>query len=191
MRRFAIRSPRSICFASWTSSAAFSSLWRPTSARKSCRLSAAPRGDRGDDGRLRLLLLLGLLGVLLLAGARLPDLQAERLQLAGELLRLLVVQVVLEHERLELGGLDEPALLRALDERLDLFRLNQFDQLILRQRETSVLSGGSSRGSYKLTHLKLFFLRLPRVPNPEACYKLKRGALFVYSGEGLNRFSRD
>src|SRR5207237_650407 len=41
MRRLAVRSPRSIAFASMTSSAAVSSLWRPMSARKSWRLSAA------------------------------------------------------------------------------------------------------------------------------------------------------
>jgi hypothetical protein len=33
-------------------------------------------------------------------------------------------------------------------------------------------------------HLKLFFLRLPGEAAPEACYKLQRGAYFVYSGEG-------
>src|SRR5262245_450346 len=42
MRRFARSSPRSIAFARTTSSCAVSSLCRPTSARKSCRLSAAP-----------------------------------------------------------------------------------------------------------------------------------------------------
>ena len=103
----------------------------------------AARG--GDRGRLALLLglLLGLGGLLgggRGAGLRLPDLEADRLELAGELLLLLVVQVVLEHERLELGGLDEPALLRALDERLHLVGLEQFGQLVLRQGETSVLS---------------------------------------------------
>ena len=45
MRRFAVGSPRSIRFASMTSSAAVRSLWRPTSARKSCRLSAAPETE--------------------------------------------------------------------------------------------------------------------------------------------------
>ncbi len=40
----AIRSPRSIAFARVTSSAAVSSLWRPTSARKSCSESPAPDG---------------------------------------------------------------------------------------------------------------------------------------------------
>ena len=42
IRRLARSSPRSIAFARTTSSWAVSSLWRPTSARKSCRLSPAP-----------------------------------------------------------------------------------------------------------------------------------------------------
>jgi hypothetical protein len=61
MRRFAVASPRSIAFASMTSSAAVSSLWRPTSARKSWRLSAAPsRRPRRRPAGLLLALLLGL-----------------------------------------------------------------------------------------------------------------------------------
>jgi hypothetical protein len=46
MRRLETGSPRSICFASATSSAAVSSLWRPTSARKSCSESADLEADR-------------------------------------------------------------------------------------------------------------------------------------------------
>ena len=111
--------------------------------------------DRGlRDGGLLLLLVLVLLGGGLRgAGRRLPQLEAERLELAGELLGLLVVQIVLEHERLELGRLDEAALLGALDERLDLVGLDQFVQLALRQIETSVPSHSSSRDSNKLPHL--------------------------------------
>src|SRR6478752_2889869 len=47
MWRFAVGSPRSIRFASMTSSAAVSSLWRPTSARNSWRLSAEPETATG------------------------------------------------------------------------------------------------------------------------------------------------
>ena len=56
-----------------------------------------------------------------------------RLELARDLLGLLVVQLVLERERLELGRLDAAALLRALDQRLDLVGLEQFSQLVLGQ----------------------------------------------------------
>ena len=45
MWRLATGSPRSMRFASCTSCAAFSSLWRPTSARNSCSESAAPESD--------------------------------------------------------------------------------------------------------------------------------------------------
>ncbi len=155
--------------------------------------------DSGDGGRLdlHLLLLLGLLRVLLLARARLSDLEAERLQLAGELLRFIVGQVVLEHERLELHGLDEPALLGPFHERLDLLRLNQFDQLVLRQRETSVLSGTASRASYKLTHHKRFFLLVPggtapvgvsQSPKTPGCFRVfRRGPGFGFSRQRRRR----
>ena len=54
MRRLASGSPFSMRFASTTSSEAVSSLWRPTSARKSCRLSPAPvHGRRAARGPLR------------------------------------------------------------------------------------------------------------------------------------------
>ena len=59
MRRLATGSPRSIRFASCTSSAAVSSLWRPTSARKSWSESAAPVSDSAGPH-------LGLGGLLLL-----------------------------------------------------------------------------------------------------------------------------
>ena len=122
-------------FASATSSAAVSSLWRPTSARKSWRLSAAPETAAG------LVALLGdglfLLGV----GVRLRDLDVVRLELALEQLGIFLADVVLEHERLELGGLELAAvLLGALDERLHVLRFEEFDELVLRQRPVSVLS---------------------------------------------------
>ena len=53
----------------------------------------------------------------------LPDLQAGGLELTCQLLGFLVVELVLEHECLELRGLDEAALLGALDHGLDLVGL--------------------------------------------------------------------
>src|SRR3954454_10891472 len=113
MRRLAVGSPRSIAFARVTSSAAVSSLWRPTSARKSCRLSAEP-GRAGGSARSASL---SLLGSLFGRGGRLPHLEPDALELAGQLLDLVRVEVVLERERLELGGLEIAPLLGALDER--------------------------------------------------------------------------
>ena len=139
MRRFATGSPRSIRFASATSSAAVSSLCRPTSARKSCSESAAPveRVGRPDLALGRLLLRRLLLRG---GGLRRPDLEPDRLELARERLGLLVGQLVLERECLELGRLDVAALLGALDQRLDLLGLEQFDQLVLGQAGVSVPS---------------------------------------------------
>ena len=114
MRRFAVGSPRSIAFASVTSSAAVSSLWRPTSARKSCRLSAAPASTCGSAAAAAFGGLLGL-GCLGRRG-RLPISRPIRSSSRGQLLDVVLGQLVLERERLELGGLDEAALLGALDE---------------------------------------------------------------------------
>ena len=64
-----------------------------------------------------------------------------RLELALEQLGVLLADVVLEHERLELGGLElTPVLLGALDERLHMLGFEEFDELVLRQRPVSVLS---------------------------------------------------
>ena len=63
----------------------------------------------------------------------LADLEPDALELARQLLDFLVVELVLERERLELGRLDEAALLGALDDGADLIRLEQFVQLVLRQ----------------------------------------------------------
>ena len=64
-----------------------------------------------------------------------------RLELALEQLGILLADVVFEHERLELGGLELAAvLLGALDERLHVLRFKEFDELVLRQRSVSVLS---------------------------------------------------
>jgi hypothetical protein len=51
------------------------------------------------------------------------DVETDPLELARELLDVLVVEVELERERLELARLDVAALLGALDERLGLIRL--------------------------------------------------------------------
>jgi len=73
---------------------------------------------RLDRSGLLLLLFLG--GSLGRGRLGRSDLQADALELARDLLDLLIVQVVLERERLELGRLDIAALLRALDEGLGL-----------------------------------------------------------------------
>jgi len=61
------------------------------------------------------------------------DIEPDRLELTGQLLDLLVGQVVLDGKSLELRRLDEAALLRPLDERSNLLGLEQFHQLVLRQ----------------------------------------------------------
>ena len=64
-----------------------------------------------------------------------------RLELALKELGLVLAEVVLEHERLELGGLQMAAvLLGALDQRLQMLGLEQFDELVLGQSAVSVLS---------------------------------------------------
>ena len=64
-----------------------------------------------------------------------------RLELALEQLGILLADVVLEHERLELGRLElAPVLLGALDQRLHVLGFKEFDELVLRQRPVSVLS---------------------------------------------------
>jgi hypothetical protein len=62
----------------------------------------------------------GLLGAL---GLGLTYVEADRLELARELLHLVLGQVVLEGERLELGLRDEAALLGSLDDRAGPFAL--------------------------------------------------------------------
>src|SRR5581483_11153141 len=69
---------------------------------------------------------LGLLGGL-------ADLDADALELARQLLDVLLREVVLEHERLELGRLDVAALLRALDQDTGLVAFKQLVQLVLGQ----------------------------------------------------------
>ncbi len=102
-------------------------------------------GERlgGPDCGLGLLLLALRVGEQLLrvrVGLRLPDLETDRLELARDLLCFLVVQLVLENERLELDRIHPAALLRARDQTLDLIGFEQFGQLALRQEAVSVLS---------------------------------------------------
>jgi hypothetical protein len=69
---------------------------------------------------------------------------------------------VLEDERLELGGLEVPAvLLGALDEGLEMLGLEQFDELVLRQSAVSVLSIRSFGESNKLTECRELFRLIP------------------------------
>ena len=69
----------------------------------------------------------------------------DRLELARQLLDLVVVEIVLQREGLEIGRLDEPPLLGVLDEGARAFALEQFVKLILRQVVGSVLSSSSWR----------------------------------------------
>jgi hypothetical protein len=77
----------------------------------------AVRGAR-DDLRLRLGrgLFGRLLGLLRLVGVDDPDLEPDPLELARQVLEVVLVQLVLERERLELGRVEVAPLLRALDE---------------------------------------------------------------------------
>ena len=104
--------------------------------------SSRQRLGRPDGGFSLLLLPLGICQLLLCVGVglRLPHLETDGLELAGDLLGFLVVQLVLEHERLELDRLHPAALLGALDQTLDLIGFEQFCQLVLRQEGVSVLS---------------------------------------------------
>ena len=124
-----IRSPRSIAFASVTSSAAVSSLWRPTSARKSCRLSPAPDGCVGlvDDGsgcRLRCCLLLG-------ARARAPRARSARARASAPRRRDRRDRARARTPRAR--RLDPAALLAAPRGARGRFGFEQFGQLVLRQ----------------------------------------------------------
>src|SRR5262249_27500493 len=81
------------------------------------------RGVRGLDRRLRP----RLLG---LDALRRANLQSKRLQLARELLDLVLVEVVLERKGLQLRRLDEAALLGTLDQRARLLGLEKLVQLL-------------------------------------------------------------
>jgi hypothetical protein len=103
--------------------------------------------DRGrlDAGGLLLRRLLGVGGGGRLGGARRgADLEADPLELGGELLDLLLVQVELGDECLELGGLQVAALLRTLDEGARLVGLEQLVQLVLGQGAISPLDPAST-----------------------------------------------
>jgi hypothetical protein len=75
------------------------------------------------------------LGLLDLGLGRLrrADLETDALELARHLLDLDLAEIVLEDERLEVGRLDEAALLRTLDERARVVCVKQFVELIRRK----------------------------------------------------------
>ncbi len=88
----------------------------------------------GPHGRLlRFALALLLVGRL----HRRTDLEPHRLELALDLLELVVRELVLGLEHLELRGVHPAALLGALDQGAELVRLEQFDELVLRQAGVS------------------------------------------------------
>jgi hypothetical protein len=114
-------------------------------------------GCARDGSRLVLLLRsLFLLGIEL--GLR--DLDVVRLELTLKQLGVLFADVVLEHERLELGCLELAAvLLRTLDERLYVLGFKEFDELVLRQRP--VQSFRVVHVCNKRTKLMTAFCRIP------------------------------
>ena len=130
-------------FARVTSSAAVSSLWRPTSARNSCRESAAPDSDSAAQTAASALPSCAPHPRAASSPRRRPGvayLETDGLELTRDLLGFLVVQLVLENECLELRRFHPAALLGALDQSLDLIGFEQFGQLVLRQERFSVLS---------------------------------------------------
>ncbi len=92
-----------------TSSEAVSSLWRPTSARKSWSESADPTIASGSGAFWT-----GSAAGFASSSAR--DVEADRLELARQLLDVTVVEVVLERESLDLGRLDVATLFGGFDE---------------------------------------------------------------------------
>src|SRR5262249_39606498 len=78
----------------------------------------------------------------------LADLEPDRLELARQLLDLLLTEVVFQRKRLEFCGLDEAALFGALDQGTGLIALQPLVQLILRHLTLVVLSLFSALISY-------------------------------------------
>src|SRR5437667_9210229 len=116
-------------------------------------------------GRLRGLLLLGLL---LRLGGGLAHLEPDALELAGQLLDLVLVQVVLERERLELGGLEVATLLSTLDESLRLVGIKQFVELILCQLSLSALTLWSAANLLTVSGIPFSFQGEPPHTGPES-----------------------
>ena len=128
MRRLARPSPRSIAFASTTSSCGGQQLVLADVGQEELQAVARARRCVGlVDDRLGLCL-----GGLLL-GDRLAHLEPDALELASRDPRPRVAEVVLDGERLELGRFDPAALLARLEQRAGAFGLKQFGQLVLSQ----------------------------------------------------------
>src|SRR5438105_7809035 len=112
---------------------------------------AAGSSGRLGGGELLLLLALGICGG---GGGRRGrhDLEPDLLELGGQLLDLLVVQIELHRERLELRRIEIAALLRAFDHHAGLIRLEQLVQLILRQGLLSPLGAAveERQGAFSL-----------------------------------------
>jgi hypothetical protein len=118
------------------------------------------------------------------------DLEPDPLELVRQLLDLLVVQIELDGERLQLGGLQVAAFLRALDECARLVGLEQLVQLVLAQ-VSSVLSGPCVDCDSGPSHSTREVLSLPGVPSAPAVTDFRTGArlaLFRRCGLGLGLF---
>src|SRR3954451_24308263 len=180
-----------------TSSAAVSSLCRPMSARKSCRLSAAPTiawacgwagsggsalaaaGSGGSSAGPRPSTALGpsSRGGSALLGGR-AHLEAVGLELAREQLDLVVGQIVLEREGLELGRQDEAALLCSFEQDARGLGFQQFLKLGLSQ---FLLVGVRRRTASNLSHCRTIVLDWPGGPAPPIARRWKRGTCSCYS----------
>jgi hypothetical protein len=103
----------------------------------------------------------------LLCGS-ITDLEADGLELARELLDVVLAEIVLDDECLELDGLNVTPLLTLLDERAGLLTFKQFLKLMLCQAALYVLSsfGGNlltlrGRSDLKPSHYVTYFLVFP------------------------------
>src|SRR4029079_10000374 len=145
-------------------------------------------GDRGLGGRLFLFFLyfrlrrLGRLSVRRLRRG-MADLEPGALSLAGELLDLVVVELELGCKGRDLRGIDEPALLGALDHGADLVRLEQIVELVLRQRSLSpfVLLRRFSASLRTLGGKSSGYHPRPGVPLSDTRRTLERAARQMYS----------
>src|SRR5581483_7676831 len=103
------------------------------------------------------------------------DLEPDALELARQVLDLLVGQVELEREGLQLGRLEIAALLGTLDESARLVGLEQLVQLVLAQL-SSVLSGPCVDWVNEPSHSTREVLSMPGVPPALAFPAMPNGA---------------